>query len=186
MAQATAHQTESKAPGAPLSGLDEALREGARRMLQQAVEAEIAEYIEAHSGALDDQGHRLVVRNGHTPERTIQTGLGDIPVRRPRVDDRRVDAEGPGQGPGAATGFYDFPAEHWLHLRTTNPIESTFATVRLRTTRTKGAGSRLACMTMVFKLAQAAERKWRKINGHALLGGVIQGVQFKDGYKAAA
>jgi Transposase, Mutator family len=109
MAQATAHQTESKAPGAPLSGLDEALREGARRMLQQAVEAEIAEYIEAHSGALDDQGHRLVVRNGHTPERTIQTGLGDIPVRRPRVDDRRVDAEGPGQGPGAATGLLRLP-----------------------------------------------------------------------------
>jgi putative transposase len=52
--------------------------------------------------------------------------------------------------------FYDFPAEHWKHLRTTNPIESTFATVRLRTKRTKGAGSRIACLTMVFKLAQSA------------------------------
>ena len=50
--------------------------------------------------------------------------------------------------------FYDFPAEHWIHLRTTNPIESTFATVRLRTVRTKGSGSRTACLTMVFKLAQ--------------------------------
>ena len=77
--------------------------------------------------------------------------------------------------------FYDFPAEHWRHLRTTNPIESTFATVRLRTTRTKGSGSRTACLTMVFKLAQTAERKWRKLNGHELLGHVIRGVVFKDG-----
>ena len=82
--------------------------------------------------------------------------------------------------------FYDFPAEHWKHLRTTNPIESTFATVRLRTKRTKGSGSRIACMAMVFKLAQAAERKWRKLNGHELLGDVIRGVQFKDGTKVAA
>lgn len=82
--------------------------------------------------------------------------------------------------------FYDFPAEHWKHLRTTNPIESTFATVRLRTKRTKGAGSRSASLTMVFKLAQAAERKWRKLNGHTLLGDVIRGVQFKDGAKVAA
>ena len=82
--------------------------------------------------------------------------------------------------------FYDFPAEHWKHLRTTNPIESTFATVRLRTKRTKGAGSRIASLTMVFKLAQAAERKWRKLNGHRLLGDVIRGVQFKDGIKVAA
>ncbi|MCP3914877.1 MAG: IS256 family transposase [bacterium] len=82
--------------------------------------------------------------------------------------------------------FYDFPAEHWRHLRTTNPIESTFATVRLRTKRTKGSGSRVACLTMVFKLAQAAERKWRKLNGHELLGDVVQGTEFKDGIKVAA
>ena len=82
--------------------------------------------------------------------------------------------------------FYDFPAEHWRHLRTTNPIESTFATVRLRTKRTKGCGSRVACLTMVFKLNQSAERNWRKLNGHQLLGDVIRGVQFKDGIKVAA
>ncbi len=82
--------------------------------------------------------------------------------------------------------FFDYPAEHWMHLRTTNPIESTFATVRLRTKRTKGSGSRKACIAMVFKLAQAAERKWRKLNGHLLLGDVIRGVQFKDGTKVAA
>jgi len=63
--------------------------------------------------------------------------------------------------------FYDFPAEHWVHIRTTNPIESTFATVRLRTRRTKGSGSRTACLTMVFKLAQCAERSWRKLSRDA-------------------
>lgn len=82
--------------------------------------------------------------------------------------------------------FYDFPAEHWQHLRTTNPIESSFATVRLRTSKTKGCGSRLATLTMVFKLAESAERSWRRLNGHALLADVIQGVQFKDGIKETA
>ena len=82
--------------------------------------------------------------------------------------------------------FYDFPAEHWKHLRTTNPIESTFATVRLRTAKTKGAGSRLACLTMVFQLALSAQKRWRKLNGHALLAEVILGVQFKDGIKSIA
>ena len=82
--------------------------------------------------------------------------------------------------------FYDFPAEHWVHLRTTNPIESTFATVRLRTARTKGCGSRMACLTMVFKLAQCAERHWRRLNGAALLPEVIQGVTFIDGLKEKA
>ena len=82
--------------------------------------------------------------------------------------------------------FYDFPAEHWRHLRTTNPIESTFATVRLRHRRTKGSGSRTACLTMVFKLARAAEKKWRRLNGSALLSEVIRGVRFIDGVKEIA
>jgi transposase-like protein len=79
--------------------------------------------------------------------------------------------------------FYDFPAEHWIHLRTTNPIESTFATVRLRHRRTKGNGSRLACLTMVFKLMQSAAKKWRLLNGSQLLPEVIAGVPFIDGIK---
>ena len=82
--------------------------------------------------------------------------------------------------------FYDFPAEHWVHLRTTNPIESMFATVRLRTARTKGCGSRMACLTMVFKLARCAEKHWRRLNGAALLPQVIQGVTFVDGLKKEA
>jgi putative transposase len=65
--------------------------------------------------------------------------------------------------------FYDFPAEHWQHLRTSNPIESTFATVRLRTSKTKGAGSRAACLAMAFKLVESAQKRWRKLNGSVLL-----------------
>jgi transposase-like protein len=77
--------------------------------------------------------------------------------------------------------FYDFPAEHWVHLRTTNPIESTFATVRLRTRRTKGCGSRTATLMMVFKLAAQAEKHWRRLNGSSRIAQVIEGVIFVDG-----
>jgi putative transposase len=82
--------------------------------------------------------------------------------------------------------FYTFPAEHWIHLRTTNPIESTFATVRLRTNKTKGSGSRIACLTMVYKLAVSAQRRWRALNGATLLADVVQGVTFEDGVKKEA
>jgi putative transposase len=77
--------------------------------------------------------------------------------------------------------FFDFPAEHWLHLRTTNPIESTFATVKLRQRVTKGAGSRAAGLAMAFKLLLAAERTWRRLNGHEKLPLVRAGVRFQDG-----
>jgi putative transposase len=77
--------------------------------------------------------------------------------------------------------FYDFPAAHWQHLRTTNPIESTFATVRHRTRQTKGSGSRTATLTMVFKLALEAEKKWRRLNGYQLVVKVMNGTQFING-----
>ena len=77
--------------------------------------------------------------------------------------------------------FYDFPAEHWPHIRTTNPIESTFATVRLRTAKTRGCVSRAGILAMVFKLTKSAEQKWRKLKGHTRLAQVVQGVRFKDG-----
>jgi len=399
--------------------LTEILRQGAQEMLATAIENEVAEYITAYADERDAQGHRLVVRNGHMPARSIQTGVGPVEVSRPRVDDRRTDAAGERQqftskilppylrrtkaidelvpwlylkgistgdfpealqallGPGAeglsatnicrlkrvweaewkewshrdlsdkqyvyvwadgvyftvrlgdagnkkqcvlvlmgttvegkkeligiadgyreseqswtelmqvlkarglkidpalaiadgALGFwaacrklwpttreqrcwvhktanvlnklpkgvqgkakamlhdiwraetkvdaeaafdlfiatfeakypgatacllkdrevlltfYDFPAEHWRHLRTTNPIESTFATVRLRHRRTKGSGSRTASLTMVFKLAKAAEKRWRRLNGSALLPEVIHGVRFVDGIREQA
>lgn len=396
--------------------LTEVLRDGAREMLGSAIEAEVAEYIAAHAHERDTDGHRLVVRNGHASERELQTGLGAIPVKQPRVNDRRVDDDGtrfrftshilppylrktksieelipwlylrgistgdfsqalaallgpeaPGlsastvvrlkqvwqqdheawskrsladkryvywwvdgiyfnirleedrqcilvvmgatesgkkeliaiqdgfreneqswtellldlkargleAGPQLAIGdgalgfwkalrkvygesreqrcwvhktgnvlnklpkgkqakaksmlhdiwmaeirqdankafdlfvesyqvkypkavkcladdrdqllaFYDFPAEQWMHIRTTNPIESTFATVRLRTKRTKGSGSRAACLAMVFKLTMCAEKTWRVLNGSTLLPDVIRGVQFVDGIKEEA
>lgn len=77
--------------------------------------------------------------------------------------------------------FYDFPAEHWRHLRTTNPIESTFATIRLRHRRTKGNGTRRASLAMMFKLAQSAEKRWRRLNGHALIIPLLEGKRFQDG-----
>jgi transposase-like protein len=399
--------------------LHELARKGAQQMIAQALEEEVKEYLEKHAAALDDAGHRMVVRNGHKPERQIITGVGPVAVSQPRVDDRRVDKEGrrerfesqllppylrraksvdelvpwlylkgistgdmseslasllgtsPGEtgglsaanvvrlkalwtrehetwckrslvgkryvyfwvdgihfnirlederqcilviigatadgtkelvavhdgtreseqswkevlldlqsrgletGPELASGdgalgfwkalpqvfgrtrtqrcwvhktanvlnylprglqskakamlhdiwmaetraqaekafdlfvatyqakypkaadclskdrdvlltFYDFPAEHWSHIRTTNPIESTFAGVRLRTGKTKGSGSRVACLAMVFKLTESAQNSWRSLNGSALLPEVIQGVRFTDGVKAVA
>jgi putative transposase len=79
--------------------------------------------------------------------------------------------------------FYDFPAEHWIHLRTTNPIESTFATVRHRTDRTKGCLSRATLLGLVYKLAMSAEDHWRRLRGFRRLGEVIQGVKFTDGVR---
>ena len=77
--------------------------------------------------------------------------------------------------------FYDFPAPHWQHIRTSNPIESTFATVRLRTSKTRGCVARHTILAMVYKLGQSAEKKWRRLRGFKLLAEVIRGVQFKDG-----
>lgn len=393
------------------SPLDQTLREGARQMLLQAIEAEVSEYVEAHRGEVDGNGRRLVVRNGYAQERTLVTGVGTLEVRAPRVEDKRVDEQGrkfrfhsqilppylrrtksveelipwlylkgistgdfsealeallgpdaPGLSattvvrlkevwrqeyaswskrslegqrfvyiwadgiysnvrldderqcllvviaaladgrkqllavhdgfreselswkelledlksrglklpPKLAVGdgglgfwaalrkvypatreqrcwvhrtvnvldklpksmhgkakqalhdiylaesrqaaeqgldrfaalyqakfpkaveclskdreallaFYDFPAEHWGHLRTTNPIESTFATVRLRQRRTKGCGSREASLTMAFMLARQAERHWRRLNGSDVIVHVLEGKNFKDG-----
>ena len=82
--------------------------------------------------------------------------------------------------------FYDYPAEHWQHIRTTNPIESTFATVRLRTAKTRGCVSRNSILSMVFKLSQSAEKRWRKLRGFKKLADVVQGIRFKDGIRAVS
>jgi putative transposase len=386
-------------PGVALpvaDALTEVLRSGARDLLQQAVEAEVAEFIARHRGLKDERERRRVVRNGYLPERTIQTGIGDVPVKAPRVRDRagevkfsssilppylrrtrsleellpwlylkglstsdfssaltallgqeaaglspstisrlkevwqeeygqwskrnisgkeyvylwvdgvyfgvrledarqcilvvigatadgRKELLGIADGyreseaswkellldlkqrgltvdPKLATGdgslgfwkalpqvfgstraqrcwkhkttnvlnklpqglqakakanlkeiwlaesrataeqafdhfllsydvlltFYDFPALHWQHIRTTNAIESTFATVRLRTTKTRGCVSRTSMLAMVFKLMKAAEQKWYKLRGHDLLGQVTRGVRFIDGFEEEA
>lgn len=77
--------------------------------------------------------------------------------------------------------FYDFPAEHWTHIRTTNPIESTFATVRLRTKRTRNCGSRDTTLAMVYKLLESAQKNWKRIKGFNLLALVVNNIEFKDG-----
>ncbi len=81
------------------------------------------------------------------------------------------------------SAFYDFPAEHWRHLRTSNAIESSFATVKLRTRVTKGAGSKKAALAMAYKLLDAAQERWRRFNGHELVTDVLAGSTFKDGIK---
>ena len=81
------------------------------------------------------------------------------------------------------TAFYDFPAEHWRHLRTSNAIESSFATVKLRTRVTKGAGSKKAALAMAYKLLDAAQERWRRFNGHHLVADVLAGARFKDGIR---
>jgi len=85
----------------------------------------------------------------------------------------------------ALLAFYDFPAEHWKHLRTSNPIESTFATVRHRTIRAKGCLSNTTALAMVFKLVDAAQKSWRRLDGHNQLPKLVLGAKFKDGLEVA-
>jgi len=231
--------------------LDEIVRQGARRMLQEALEHEVSEYLAMMGGKKDGDGRQEVVRNGFLPERDLKArGLAESPRlavgdgalgfwaaleeersktreqrcwvhktsnvldKMPRSVQpyakkmihemylsptkekalaayRRFLTEYEAKYPKATDclrkdedvlfTFYDFPAEHWMHIRTTNPIESAFATVRHRTRQTKGCGSRQATLMMVFKLAKQAERHWRKLNGAQLLAHVIRGVVFTDG-----
>lgn len=225
------------------SPLDVLVREDARKMLQAALESEVQDFLEQHAARVDDQGRRLVVRNGHLPTREIVTGAGPLEIAQPRVRDKSPEvaervrfslsilppylrqsrsmeelipwlyliheiwqAETRAMGnqafdhflekygakyPDACEclkkdreallTFYDFPAEHWGHLRTTNPIESTFATIRLRHRKTKGNGTRRASLTMMFKLAQTAQSRWRRLNGHQLITRLIEGRIFIDG-----
>jgi putative transposase len=83
----------------------------------------------------------------------------------------------------ALLAFYDFPAEHRKHIRTSNPIESTFATVRHRTGKAKGCLSRKTGLAMAFKLMMSAQKKWRKLDGQNRLPEIIQGVEFRDGLR---
>ncbi len=82
--------------------------------------------------------------------------------------------------------FFDFPAEHWKHLRTTNPIESTFATVRHRTIRSKGCLSNKTALAMVFKLVEGAQKTWRRLDGQNQLPKLIANVKFDDGIEASS
>ena len=246
-------------PGSFADPLTEVLRNGARALLAQAIEAEVAEFLAKHVDLKTATGLNRMVRHGHLPEREVMTGIGPVGVRQPRVRDRgAADDAGrirftPAILPpyarrsrslevlipilylkGISTGdfeealpcrpsldpsdaeaafdafiaayklkydkaaeclakdrqallaFYDFPAEHWKHLRTSNPIESTFATVRHRTIRSKGCLSNRTALAMVFKLVDAAQKSWRRLDGHNQLPKLIQGVRFTDGIEVAA
>ncbi|MFF0190983.1 IS256 family transposase [Streptomyces sp. NPDC005244] len=108
--------------------------------------------------------------------KAVKVFAGQYGVKFPKAVKKVVDDE------DVLLAFYDFPAEHWIHLRTTNPIESTFATVRLRTKVTKGAGSRAAALAMVFKLVESAQARWRAVNAPHLVALVRAGARFERGY----
>jgi len=219
------NESNAAATTIPVPGRDvltEILREGSRRMLAEAIEAEVADWIGRHAALKDAQGRRQVVRNGRQVYPTTREqrcwvhktanvldkmSKGVQPRAKEKLHEiwmaptrqaahtafdqfiELYEAKYPAaveclkKDRDALLTFYDFPAEHWLHLRTTNPIESTFATVRLRHRRTKGNGSRAACLAMVFKLCESASRTWRALNGATLLPDVIAGAPFINGEK---
>lgn len=113
--------------------------------------------------------------NKKEAEKAIKTFCDEFGVKWPKAVAKITDDK------DALLTFYDYPAEHWVHLRTSNPIESTFAPVRARTDITKGPGSRQAGLAMIFKLMEAAEGRWRRLNGHHLVALVRAGAEFKNG-----
>src|SRR5262249_56286208 len=133
-------------------------------------------------------GGALPPKRGAAPgKKTPRVGAHAHP--RGPADPRNRPARRSRIGPAAETAkallaCYDFPAEHWKHLRTSNPIESTFATVRHRTIRAKGCLSNKTALAMVFKLVDAAQKSWRRLDGHNQLPKLIQGVTFTDAIQA--
>ena len=136
-----------------LGALPKSVQPTARRLLAEIRDAE-------------DRDHALTA---------IDTFAAEFAVKWPKAVAKIVDDAEP------LLAFYDFPAEHWVHLKTTNPIESTFATVRLRTKVTKGPGSRAAGLAMAFKLIEAAESRWRAVNAPHLVALVRAGAKFDKG-----
>jgi transposase-like protein len=136
-----------------LNALPKSVQAGARRALNEIAQAE-------------DRAHA---------ERAIETLVSDYGVKWPKAVAKITDDT------DALLTFFDYPAEHWLHLRTTNPIESTFSPVRARTRVTKGPGSKDAGLAMVFKLLEAAEGRWRAVNGPHLVALVRAGARFENG-----
>jgi putative transposase len=136
-----------------LNALPKGVQAGARRALNEIIQAE-------------DRAHA---------ERAIEALVTDYGAKWPKAVAKVVDDR------DALLAFFDYPAEHWLHLRTTNPIESTFSPVRARTRVTKGPGNKQAGLAMVFKLLEAAEQRWRAVNGPHLVALVRAGARFEKG-----
>jgi putative transposase len=136
-----------------LNALPKSVQAGARRALNEIAQAE-------------DRTHA---------ERAIQALVSDYGVKWPKAVAKITDDR------EALLAFFDYPAEHWIHLKTTNPIESTFSPVRARTRVTKGPGSKDAGLAMVFKLLEAAQGRWRAVNGPHLVALVRAGARFEKG-----
>jgi len=117
----------------------------------------------------------LASPQGRALRKAVEPFSAEFGVKRPKAASKITEER------EALVAFYDYPAEHWIHLRTSNPIESTFAPVRARTDVTKGPGSRRAGLAMIFKLLEAAEGRWRRLNGHHLVALVRAGAKFENG-----
>ncbi len=179
-------KVEEKSVGEEESPLDEIARRGAQRMIEAALEVEgsstCRSCMSIATSGVAPRGAAGASRRGRgRPVAELDHPSGEhLAGRVPGVE----EALGwMGVTSSSLVTHFDLPAEHWQHLRTTNPIESTFATVKLRQRVTKGAGSRAAGLAMAFKLLLAAERTWRRLNGHELLPLVAAGVFFRDGVR---
>jgi transposase-like protein len=181
--------------------LEELAREGARRMLERALHSEVDAYLgrRRYDRVEDDfSGYR----NGYAREREISIGtwaVWNAPSRREcelRRDELAQWLHTRGQDPAAETlfrdwddltTFYDFPAEHWIHLRTSNPVESVFAGVRLRTNVSKRIRRRDSALYPVFRITQRLELGWRPLNGGlTLMTLLLRGARFVDGMDVPA
>lgn len=150
--------------------------------------------VRSHHEMLDGSGYPNALQGGQIPDLVRLVTVCDIygalierrPYRAPMAGEKAYAILDGMAGRLDALAFYDFPAEHWDHLRSSNPIESVFATVRHRTVRTKGALSATTAKLMVFKLVIAASKTWRRLKGENQLPKVVAGVIFRDGTEVTA
>src|SRR5262245_19341988 len=174
-------------PGTFTDPLTEVLRNGARALLAQAVEAEVSSLLSCHADKLTDDGRRRLVRHGRLPEREIMTGIGPVTVRCPRVRDRggaaceRIRFSSAILPPYARRSKSLEVLIPILYLKGVSTGDFEEALIALRTVRSKGCLSNKTALAMIFKLAEAAKKSWRRLNGHNQLPKIILGIKFTDG-----
>ncbi len=162
---------------------------GAKVILRIALKNEIDEYTEKVKSLRYEEVRRLGYQNGYHREREIQTGIGSINVEQTRVEFKSIpsrtntpkrvksltkDAE-------ELLTFYDFPTAHFQHIKTTNPIESSFSTIGLRTKKMRNCGNRKTTLAMLYKLSQQVEKGWRKLRGYKEIPYVLEGMPYLNG-----